>query len=159
VWYLGLFFIALSVLVTADEAGSGKEDRATARVLELPAGRWLVGAVGLGILGAGLVILWRGVSARFREHLKLRKMSEVEDRVFTVVGAVGHFARAAVFGLIGFFLVRAAWQYDPEEAVGLDGALAQIVRQDYGDTLLGLVAAGLLSYALFCFVQARYREV
>ncbi|HEV3480530.1 MAG TPA: DUF1206 domain-containing protein [Gaiellaceae bacterium] len=159
VWFLGLFGIALSVLVSADESGSRKEDRVTARVLELPAGRWLVAAVGLGILGAGLFNLFRGVTGRFRERLKLRKMSDVEDRIFTIVGGAGYLARAVVFGLIGFFLVRAAWRYDPNEAVGLDGALGEIVRQDYGDTLLGLVATGLLAYGFYCFVEARYREV
>ena len=86
-------------------------------------------------------------------------MSELEDRLFTVVGAVGHLARGVVFGLIGFFLVRAAWQYDPQEAVGLDGALSKVVRADYGDTLLGFVAAGLIAYGLYCYVEARYREV
>jgi Domain of Unknown Function (DUF1206) len=159
VWYLGLSAVAAAVLFAADESGSREEDRLTARVLELPAGRLLVAGVGLGVMGAGAVILLRGVTGRFRESLKLRKMSKLEEHVVTIVGAVGHFARAAVFGLIGLFLVRAAWQYDPKEAVGLDGALAQIVRQDYGDTLLGLVATGLLAYALYCFVQARYREV
>jgi uncharacterized protein DUF1206 len=159
-WYLGLLGIAISALAGADEsAGSQKEDRYTARVLEWPAGRWLVAAVGLAIFGAGVFNLWRGLGARFRKNLKTRKMSELEDRVFTVVGSVGHFARALVFGLIGFFLVRAAWQYDPKEAIGLDGALAQVLRQDYGDTLLGFVAAGLLAYGLYCFVEARYREV
>jgi hypothetical protein len=159
-WYLGLLGIAISALAGADESDDPqKEDRYTARVLEWPAGRWLVAAVGLAIFGAGVFNLWRGLGARFRKNLKTRKMSELEDRVFTVVGSVGHFARALVFGLIGFFLVRAAWQYDPKEAIGLDGALAQVLRQDYGDTLLGFVAAGLLAYGLYCFVEARYREV
>jgi hypothetical protein len=72
---------------------------------------------------------------------------------------VGHVARGLVFGLMGFFLVRAAWQYDPEEAVGLDGALAQVLRQDYGDTLLALVSAGLIAYGLYVYAEARYREV
>jgi hypothetical protein len=159
VWYLGLLGIALSVLVGADEEGSGREDRFTARVLEWPAGRWLVAAVGLGVAGAGAFNLWRGLTARFRKRLKLRKMSDLEDKAFTAIGSLGHFARGVVFGLIGLFLVRAGWHYDPKETVGLDGALAEIVEQDYGDTLLGLVATGLLAYAVYCFVEARYREV
>jgi hypothetical protein len=61
--------------------------------------------------------------------------------------------------LIGFFLVKAAYQYDPEEAIGLDGALRTIVQASYGPVLLGVVAAGLLCYALFCFFEARYRRV
>lgn len=156
-WYLGLFGVAASALAGADE--SNGEDRFTARVLEWPAGRWLVAAVGLGILGAGVFNLWRGVTGRFRKTLKLRKLSELEERAFTAMGVVGHLARGLVFALIGFFLVRAAYQYDAEEAIGLDGALAKVLRRDYGDTLLGFVAAGLLAYGLYCFVEARYREV
>ena len=156
-WYLGLFAVASSALAGADE--SNGEDRVTARVLEWPGGRWLVAAVGLAVLGAGVFNVWRGLGARFRKNLKLRKMSETEDRVFTAVGALGHLARGLVFGLIGFFLVRAAWEYAPRKTVGLDGALAQVLRQDFGDTLLGIVASGLLAYGLYCFVEARYREV
>lgn len=158
VWYLGLLGVAASALAGADEPAN-REDRFTARVLEFPAGRWLVAAVGLGILGAGVFNLWRGVTGRFKRRLKLRKMGELEERAFTVIGVVGHLARALVFGLMGLFLVRAAWQYDAKETIGLDGALAKVLRQDYGDTLLGLVAGGLLAYGLYCFVEARYREV
>ena len=86
-------------------------------------------------------------------------MSDLEERTFTALGVVGHFARGVVFGLIGFFLVRAAWQYDPKEAVGIDGALAEVLQQDYGDTLLGIVAAGLIAFGLYCWVEARYRDV
>jgi hypothetical protein len=34
-----------------------------------------------------------------------------------------------------------------------------VAQQAYGGFLLGSVAAGLLAYALYCFVQARYRDV
>lgn len=160
VWYVGLFGLAVSALVGAnDESGSGKEDRYTARVLDLPLGNWLVIAVGLGVVAAGVFNLWRGLTGRFRKDLKLRKMGEAEEKSFLGIGAVGHAARGVVFGLIGFFLVRAAWEYDPEETVGLDGALAKILRQDYGGTLLAIVAAGLIAYGLYCWVEARYREV
>jgi hypothetical protein len=160
VWYLGLFGIALSALYGANESsGSRHEDRFTARVLDLPLGRWIVAAVGLGILGAGVFNIWRGVTRKFCDNLKLRKMSDLEQWGFTTLGVVGHLARGVVFGLIGFFLVRAAWQYDPKETVGLDGALAKVLRQDYGDTLLAIVSGGLIAFGVYCYAEARYREV
>jgi hypothetical protein len=86
-------------------------------------------------------------------------MGGEERRWYTVLGVIGHNARGVVFVLAGFFLARAAWQYDPKEAIGIDGALAKLAHQPYGHALLGLTAAGLLAYALFCLVQARYREL
>jgi hypothetical protein len=159
-WYLFLLWVVIAALAGADEeSGSREEDRATARVMDWPLGRWIVAGVGLGILGVGVFNYWRGITQSFKKKLKLRKMSELEEKVFTVIGMVGHIARGTVLGLIGFFLVRAAWQYDPNEAVGLDGALSQILQEDYGDTMLGIVSAGLIAYGLYCFVEARYREV
>jgi hypothetical protein len=64
-----------------------------------------------------------------------------------------------VFALAGVFIVRAAWEFDPKEAIGFDGALAKLANAEHGPLLLGAVAAGLFAYGLFCLVQARYREV
>jgi hypothetical protein len=75
------------------------------------------------------------------------------------VGAVGHLARGVVFTLIGVFVIRAALQYDPKEAIGLDGALQKLARADYGPYLLGLTAVGLIAYGVYCLVDARYRDV
>jgi hypothetical protein len=158
-WYLGLFGIAASALAGADESAGGEEDRYTARVLDWPLGRWLVIAVGAGIIGAAAFNLWRGLTGSFRKNLKLRKMSDWEKKAFVTLGVVGYLARGVVFALIGFFLVRAAWVYDPKETVGLDGALGKVLRQDYGDTLLGLVAGGLIAFGFYCWAEARYREV
>ena len=75
------------------------------------------------------------------------------------IGVVGHAARGIVFALVGIFLLRAAWQYDAQEAIGIDGALRKVADAPYGPVLLGLVAAGLLAYGAFCVIQARYRRV
>ena len=52
-------------------------------------------------------------------------------RVVEPLGVVGHVARGVVFALIGVFLMKAAVEFDPSEAVGLDGALARLADQPY----------------------------
>jgi Domain of Unknown Function (DUF1206) len=159
--FYGVLFVSTTMIVLgADEGGNKREeDRATAYVLDLPAGPFLVGAVGLGFAAAGVFNLYRGLTRKFREKLKLMKMSEAEDKAYTVIGVAGFVARGVVFGLIGIFLLRAAYQYDPKEAVGIDGALAELAHASYGPFLLGLTAAGLFAFGLYSFVEARYREV
>jgi hypothetical protein len=64
-----------------------------------------------------------------------------------------------VFAMIGYFLVRAAIDYDPDKAVGLDGALSKLGQASYGPALLGIVAAGLVGFAAYSVADARYRRV
>jgi hypothetical protein len=159
--FYGALFVSTTLIVLGAHGSSdkNKEDKATAYVLDLPAGPYLVAGVGLAFLGAALFNVYRGVTGKFREKLKLRQLSEAEDKSYTAFGVVGFVARGVVFGLIGVFLVRAAYQYDPQEAVGIDGALAELANASYGPVLLGLTAAGLLAFGLYSFVEARYREV
>lgn len=162
--YSWLSVICTSLVFNADEpvtggGGSHEEDRLTRIALEQPLGRYLVLAVGLGIGGAGLFNLYRALTGKFRDELREEQMGGSERRWYTALGVAGHLARALIFTLAGVFLVRAAWQYDPKEAIGLDGALRKLANADYGQVLLGCTAAGLLAYGLFCLVQARYREV
>jgi uncharacterized protein DUF1206 len=156
--YAASSFVAFALVIGIGSAG-GNEKKETAKVLDLPLGRWIVGAVGLGFLAAGAYNLYRSLTEKFRKDLREHEMSSDVRSWAIAVGVFGHAARGVVFGLIGVFLVRAAIQYDPDEAIGLDGALQKLAAQPYGEWLLGLVAAGLLAYALFCLVQARYREV
>jgi hypothetical protein len=159
--YSWLAYLSAKLVVDAKStSGGGKsEDDATARLLDLPLGRWLVAGAGLAVMGAGAYNVYRGLSQKFRKDLKEEQMGGEERRWYSFLGIVGHNARGVIFLLAGFFVVRAAWQYDPKEAVGLDGALAKLAQQAYGHVLLGVTAGGLLAYALFCLVQARYRKV
>lgn len=158
-WYLGLAALAVSVLVGRGESSGSNERETTAGVLAQPLGRWAVLAVGLALIGAGAFNAFRGVTGKYREHMQLRKMSDADERLFNVAGVVGHLARGTVFALIGLFLARAAWQFDPSEAIGLDGALQKLAQQSHGRIRLGAAAFGLAAYGVYCFAEARYRKV
>ena len=86
-------------------------------------------------------------------------MGATTNRWFTGLGVIGHLARMVAFGLIGTFVLKAAIDYAPSKAVGLDGALAKLAHQTYGPFLLGLVAAGLVAFGLYSITDARYRRI
>ena len=159
-WYGVLCALTVSTLVgNGGGGGGGNEQQTTAGIFDRPGGRYLVYAAGLAFLAAAGFNGWRAVTGKFNKKLKSGEMGDKEEAAATGVGILGHLARGVVFGLIGAFLVRAAWEFDPKEARGLDGALLELAQQPYGGLLLGAVAVGLLAYALYCLVQARYREI
>jgi uncharacterized protein DUF1206 len=159
--YGGLTFSALSILL-GDSGGSsqsGKAHKTTAMVLSWPAGTWLVGLGGVILIGVGLWNAYRGLARKFEDKWNTGHMGAAARRWGGRVGVVGHLARAVVFTLIGVFVIRAALQYDPKEAIGLDGALQKLAGAAYGPYLLGLTAAGLIAYGLYCLADARFRDV
>jgi hypothetical protein len=56
-------------------------------------------------------------------------------------------------------VIKAAVEFDPRDAIGLDGALQKLAHASYGPLLLGVTAAGVVAYGVFCFVDARLRDV
>jgi hypothetical protein len=159
--YAGLAYTAVKIASSPSRPNSQTEraQETTAEILSWPAGTWLVGLGGLCILGVGLYNGYRGVTRSFTEKWRGEGSTDEIGRWATRIGVVGLLARCVVFGLIGVFAIKAALDYDPREAIGLDGALRKLSHQTYGEWLLGVTAAGLVAYALFCFAEARYRRV
>ena len=158
--YGALFITAVSILFGSGGGGGSRgPDKATGGVLDWPAGQVLVVLAGLVLIGVGIDQGIKAVKGEFLDKSKTEEMSEGVERAFTAVGVFGHLARMVVFALIGWFLIRAAIEFDPDKAVGLDGALAALGRSSYGPALLGIVAAGLLGFAAYSIADARYRKV
>jgi hypothetical protein len=156
--YGALCAAAVSILI--GEKGNGNEEKdATKGILGWPGGRWIVGAIALAIACAALWNFYRAVSGRYKDSLKKEQMSAAALRWTTRLAFVGLTARAIVFGIASWFFFKAAADYDPKKAQGLDGALRRLADAPYGTWLLGIVAAGLFAYGLFCLIQAKYREV
>jgi hypothetical protein len=156
--YAAMCALAVSVLL-GTSSGSGNAHSSTAGVLSWPAGRWIVGAAGVVFIGVALYQGYKGISRKFLEEDKTEKMGPTARRWITVIGVVGHLARMVAFGLIGIFVVKAAVDYAPKKAVGLDGALAKLAHQTYGTALLFVVAAGLVAFGLYSIADARYRRI
>jgi Domain of Unknown Function (DUF1206) len=137
---------------------SGAQDW-TALVLAQPLGRWIVAAVGLGIVAFGLAELVRAYRTDLPKQLDLSRLDPSARKWVVRFGRMGMAARGIVFALIGGFLVRAALTYDSSQARGLGGALESLHGQPYGPWLLALVAIGLIAFGVFELVQARYRRI
>jgi hypothetical protein len=157
--YFALFLSTMSVLLGEGGGSGNEEDRATAGVLDAPAGRWFVIAVGVAIGGVALYNGYRAVTRKFEEKLRMHELGTGTRRTVAVVGVLGHLARFVVFGIVSWFLIKAALEFDAKEAVGLDGALAEVAQQPYGKWLLFAVAGGILAYGLYAAVESRYRRV
>lgn len=136
----------------------GKTVEFTARVLDLPGGRILVGAVGLAIIAAGAYLVRHGVGRRFVSELDLGQVDQATRGLAVRVGQVGWAGLGAVYGLLGGFVFLAAVTYDPAKAAGLDTALKTLAGQPYGRVLLLLAAVGLACFGVYCMLDARYRR-
>ncbi|MGD9617208.1 MAG: DUF1206 domain-containing protein [Alphaproteobacteria bacterium] len=136
---LGISGAALSLLladlgasgsVAGSGSGTGRShiEQGVAAVLGWPAGRWIVGAVGLAIVGSGIAQLVEGWTEKYRRYLIANHFTQRWNWVLKA----GLMGRGVLIGVIGVLFVLAAWRADPDEAGGLDEAFAWLTQQPYG---------------------------
>ena len=152
-------FLAVEILLGAGGGSGGSVKKSTAGVLGWPGGTWIVGIAGVVLIGVALYQGYRGITQKFLDESKVEEMGPQVKKWISRLGTFGHLARMVVFGLVGIFVVKAAIDYKPSKAVGLDGALAKIVHHSYGPFLLGIVATGLIAFAVYSLSDARYRRI
>lgn len=154
--HLGLAFGAVSLLLTS--GGSEGESRIrewVGLVMGWWGGRWLVALAGLAIMAAGAKYIAEGWNEGYERYLAASPFTS-RWRTALRVGVAAHGAAIAVIGLL---FLMAAWRADPAQAGGLAGAFDWLGNQAYGRLLVVALCLGLLAFALFCFVNARWRLV
>ena len=139
-------------------AGRGQTQKYVAAIaLRLPGGRWLVGGIGAGVVLFALMQLI--LACRPQQDTRMKLANTFLRVPILIMLVLGYLARAALFGLIGAFLIHAAWRDNPDKVAGISGALQLIRDQPYGPWLLGGVAIGLIAFGLAQIAKARYREI
>jgi hypothetical protein len=128
----GLLCVTAVKIVAGSGGGSSGPGKAAGGVLDWPAGPWLVALAGAIVVGVGLEQGYKGIKKKFLEKSKTEEMGARMRKLFTAIGVFGHLSRMVVFCLIGYFLIRAAIDYDPDKAVGLDGAPGRRGRRTRG---------------------------
>jgi hypothetical protein len=150
--HLALAWTAFKFARGEEQAASGgAAHEAAGTLLSFPFGPLVLGVAGLGFAAAAVLQAKSAVSAGFTRHIAADAPAIVKP-----LGRAGHAARAVVFLIIGWSLVKSAWFSDTDEVKSLGEAVGSLA--DNG-TLYTLVAAGLLLFGLFSLLLARYRIV
>lgn len=153
---LGLLAAGMALGVTGSKDGGGSEEGWTAMLMGLPFGPYLVGALGLVIVGGALGQIWKALSGAYRKRLDI---PHDQEKLLVPLCTYGIAARGVVFAIIGGFLLYAAIAVDPKEAGSIGEALDWVRNLPFGGILYMVVALGLLAFAASCFVYALYRRV
>ena len=138
---------------------SRKQTQWSAEVLRWPAGWFWLGAFGVVLFAVAGVQLYRAVTRSFRKRLKGARMSEQARSVATALGVAGHLGRTGAYALVGWFVLAAAIENDPDKGKGVDGSARMLANSSGGPVLLWALAVGLFAFGLYLFAEARYRRV
>lgn len=144
------------VLGSGGGSGGGSDGAWASDLMAMTWGTFLVAAVGAGIVVRGVVQFVKVYTGSFRKRIQSFDLGAGTERLVLAISRVGLTARGVIFGLIGGSVVHAAITRDPEEARGLEGALEGLVTRPW---LLAAVGVGLVSYAVYQLVKARYRLI
>ncbi|MGZ8868032.1 MAG: DUF1206 domain-containing protein [Thermoanaerobaculia bacterium] len=157
--YCGIAIEAMRI-ATRSSKGGGSDSSAehwTARLLAAPFGRVLVIAAALGIAGYAFYQLYRAWSSKLGKQLHLGSLSQGVRRAVIAISRFGIAARAVIFLMISVSIGEAALDRNAEQADGTAGALREIAS--YGNTVLAIIAVGLISYGIYQLLNARYRTI
>lgn len=131
----------------------------TGRIMEVPLGVWIVGIVGAIITVYGASELTDALRGKDDAKVDLSSIPPAMRPAIRKISRFGVGARGVIIITIGAFLVRAAIQHDPSEAVGSRQSVIELAGIAEGRWVLALVAAGLLAYAVDQAVHAKCRRI
>ncbi|RYE72885.1 MAG: DUF1206 domain-containing protein [Oxalobacteraceae bacterium] len=153
---LFLMLSAARLALSLGQSSGNGEQAASAWLLRQPFGPLILGLVACGVLGAGVIQVFYGVSHGYRKRLRLPSL---QKRWMEPVCAFGLVARGVVFTIVSGFLFYAAFTVSPDQAGGTKEALDYVHALPFGRILYGVVSLGLVAFGLYGIIQARYRRV
>lgn len=149
-------FLAFTFAVFASGGNKNSSQSAsdfTGKILAAPAGVVLLIVIGLAIIGAGVVYVYRGITRKFMKDLQDPGSART---ALEWLGTVGYAAKGVVLAIVGILIIVAAATADPSKSSGLDGGLKTLGSQPFGVVLLAAVAAGLVCYGVYSMARARF---
>jgi uncharacterized membrane protein YidH (DUF202 family) len=156
--HVGLASTAAGILLGRSVRGRSLRDW-VASVLSEPLGEWVVALAGAITLGVAAWQLSKAYRGKASSHLDLSRAGALTTRWVPRFERFGVAARGVTFGIMGWFLLMAAWWHSAREAKGLADALRNLRGQPYGPWMLGAVGLGLAAYGIHETLCARYRRI
>ncbi len=156
VYGLLAYTFAKPVLSGGGSSGSGSSEKkdVLTRLLQNDWGVYVIGAIGLIVLGQAIYQFYRAYSGKFMK--KLDESPGQHYKNIKTAGKIGYTAQGVVFAIISFFLYRVISMHSAEAFKGTKGAMEYLLTLDYGNIILAAVAIGLIGYGIFNIMVARY---
>jgi len=151
VLHLGLSWSALQFALGAHQQPGDTTHDMVAKALDTNMGGIALGLAGLCLIGAAAFQGWDAVKLGF-----MKRVSSQAPSWTCWIGRAGYAARAVVFVLMGWSLLRSAWFERTAEAHSLGQAILDLRSMS---TLNAVIATGLVLFGLFSLVVARYRII
>ncbi len=153
--YTGVaWFAAQLALNGSADKGGNTQQGLVAKVLNWPAGDWLIIIMGLIIIGTGLYQVYRAYSGSFSKHVNDSGLPSNQQQIVYRTGQLGYTARGIVLGIIGYFFIQAGRQHRASAVGTTDEAFDFLAAM--GPMALAVVALGLMAYGIYMLVRAKY---
>lgn len=172
VGWVGLSFVygllaitGLQIAIVGGAAESGDESGPTtpsgivSRLFEVPAGRAIVVAIGVGTAIVGLYQLQKGVRGGFLDDIETDGLEDSRLGVLRVLGTSGFIARALLLGIAGYLFIDASLTYNPERAAGIDDSLRALAGVPYGRVLLAVTGIGLAAAGVYDMITYQLQRI
>lgn len=156
--YLGLAVMAVMRVLNAG-SGSSSGSAQKSSFLASESGLILIGLAGAGIIIAGIFQFIKAYKNDYTKKFDLTSLAEEKRRKsIKNTAKFGLSSRSIIFVIIGYFALKAAFTADPSKIKTTTEAFSFIQDSSYGAWLMGLIAAGLVAYAIYMFLMAKYRR-
>lgn len=156
--YLGLAGLAIwRAFATSPSQGSGGS-QSQSSYLATDTGLIILGAGGIIIICTGIYQFIRAYKKKFKEKFNFAALDDKKKRSIKNTAYMGMASRGVLFLIMGYFALHAAITSNPSEIKTTMDAFSFLENSSYGAWLLGIVAAGLVGYAIYMFLMAKYRH-
>lgn len=150
--YAALVWTSARLLLRLGSGGESIEHAGITWLLGEAWGATLLEIVGAAVVAGGLWEAYQGLSGRlgFSSRLLPRRLA----RWLAVAARFGLIARGLVLGALGYFLLCAAEELDPDRVRTMGGALGAFSRTALGPGFMGVVALGMAAYGVHLWTLA-----
>lgn len=150
--HLALAYSAYQFASSGSDGGGGGAQSAASGVLSFEFGGVILGILGLIFFVTAAFQAKKGITGEF-----MNRIGPGAPDATRWLGGAGYLARAVVFVVIGYSLVKAGFMSGGSEQVKtLGDAVASLAGEGF---IFTLTAIGLLLFGLFSLVLARYRSI
>lgn len=156
--YMGLGGIALWRAFSTGPSDSSGNSQNSSSLLGSDTGLIILGAVGIIFIATGIYQFVRAYKKEFLKKFNFDSFKGERRKAIKNSAYMGMGSRGILFLIIGYFALHAAITSNPSEIKTTMDAFSFLEESNYGPYLLGLVAAGLVGYAFYMFMMAKYRH-